>query len=626
MFKLIFTSILTLTLLFSALPITADSPNAQPCDGFASRLSVNTQARWLLDAGGNLRNAPGRDASGVGIIPSGSIVFILDGPRCVGGITWWRIRYNEAEGWLPEGSGGEYWLAPAGNPGMGAVSVPNILSRIAVPIQLDTPTWQGFTPVISRGACAGRTGIGAYAEDTQVTRFEDGSTVTLNPDNIAGSLPIICTNQGVQRATAVGPSGGAVNAAVSRSDAVSAITLPLAALAQGGTWYLSVSSFEIAINVPSFSRPQVITQPAYLSPTGEQSLLLGGFAPFQRVALVSLQPTESLPQAFEVETDGLGKWHGPVVNQCLECIQAVVGESGQTIVRHSITISGEPLTRDQTENLIYAALWNQGRLNTPECETGFPSALRIAGRAETANTTDNIIRTDPDIFGSTVGYISPNTSIKLLYGPVCEGGATWWLVDYEGTVGWTAERQADTTLLMPFVETVTCTNSWFFTLAVEEPNCPRPVQNSLASGHDLQGGRAYWYQNSPLPDIGQGIIFVIYNDGTWQAFSDTFNADIHPIRDENLHPPEGLFQPERGIGLVWRSNPEVRDKLVWAYEPEYLFDGRFQFPNVGNPSYVYIDHGAREVVLKLNLENFTWVVAGHYQERGPVDQEWEPVG
>ena len=618
MLKIIFTCLLALSLLSSVMPIFADAPAAQPCDGFTSRLSVNSQARWLLDAEGTLRNAPGRDASSIGTIPSGSIVFILDGPRCVGSITWWRVRYNETEGWLAEGGGTQYWLAPAGNPGIGAVSVPNILSRIAVPIQLDSPTWQGFTPVISRGACAGRTGISAYAEDTQVVRFESGTTVTLNPDNIAGSLPIICTNQGVGQPTAVGPGGGSINAAVFRSDTVTAVTLPLIALAQGGTWYLRVNNFDIAINVPEFSRPQVITQPANLSPTGEQSLLLGGFSPFQRVALVSMQPNESLPQAFEVETDGLGKWHGTMTNQCLECIQAVVGASGQTIVRHGITISGEPLTRDQTGNLIYAALWNQGRLNAPECETGFPSDLRIAGRAETANNTDNIIRSDPDIFGTTVGYISPNSSIKLLYGPVCEGGSTWWLVDYGGTVGWTAERQGETALLTSYVETITCTNSWFFTLAIEEANCPRPVQNSLASGQDFEGGRAYWYQNSPIADIGQGIIFVIYNDGTWQVFSDTFSADVHPIRDENIQSPEGLFQPERGIGLIWRTNPEVRDKLGWAYEPEYLFDGRFQFPDVGNPSYVYIDHGAREVVLKLNLETFTWIVAGHYQERESV--------
>ncbi|MCI0710548.1 MAG: SH3 domain-containing protein [Chloroflexi bacterium] len=618
MFRLFLTCLLVLTLLFSVMPVTADSPAAQPCDGFVSRLSVNTQARWLLDTGGNLRNAPGRDSSGVAIIPSGSIVFILEGPRCVDGFTWWRVRNNEVEGWLPEGGGGEYWLAPAGNPGMGARPVPNVLSRIAVAIQLDSPTWQGFTPILSRGFCAGRTGIAAYAEDVQVTHVENGSTVTLNPDNIAGSLPVICTNQGVERATAFGPTGGAVNAAVSRSDAVTAVTLPLTALAQGGTWNLSVNNYNITINIPPFNRPQVITQPAYLSPIGEQSLLLGGFTPFQRVALVSMQPIESLPQAFEVETDGSGKWHGPIVNQCLECIQAVVGESGQAIVRHGITISGEALTRDQTENLIYAALWNQGRLSAPECEASFASDLRIAGRAETANNTDNIIRSDPDIFGSTVGYISPNTPVKLLYGPVCEGASIWWLVDYEGTVGWTAERQRDTALLTPFVETVTCPNSWFFTLDVEEPSCPHPVQNSLAAGQDFQGGRAYWYQNSPIPDIGQGIIFVIYNDGTWQAFSDTFNADIHPIRDDSLQPPEGLFQPERGIGLIWRNNPKVREKLGWAYEPEYLFDGRYQFPNVGNPSYVYIDHGAREVVLRLHLENFTWIVAGHYQEREPV--------
>lgn len=608
--------LILLILLFSVVPgtVIADSPPVQSCGGIDSRLSVNTQARWLLAESGNLRASPGRDGSGIAIVPSGSMVTVLEGPQCVDDFMWWSVNYNGNQGWLPEGGNGQYWLAPANNPGLNASSVPNVLSRIALPVQLDSQLWQGFPTVISRQACAGRTGTAAYVEDRQVVRAENGSTIALNPSNIAGSLPVICTNQAVERATAIGPIGVTVDAAIARGDGVTAVTLPLEALNHEGTWRLNANNFEIIVNVPAFNGPQVITQPDFASFNRQQDLLIGGFAPFQRVALITMQSTESLPVAYEVQTDNTGKWYGSLNEQCLECIQAAVGENGESVVRHGVTMSGAVLTREQTEDLLHAVLWNRGQLSSPQCEAGLQSDLRIAGRAETTGNSENVIKSDTGIFGTTIGYIRPNTPIKLLYGPACEDGSVWWLVDYNGTVGWTTELQNNTDLLTTFVETETCANNWFFNLAIEESNCPRPVQNSRAAGHDFQGGRAYWYQDAPIPDTGQGVIFIIYNDGTWEAYSDTFNPDIHPMQDPNIQPPQDLFQPERGIGLIWRSNPAIREKLGWAYEPEYLFDGRFQFPDTGNPSYVYIDHGVREVVLKLNLENFTWIVAGNYQE------------
>jgi len=40
--------------------------------------------------------------------------------------------------------------------------------------------------------------------------------------------------------------------------------------------------------------------------------------------------------------------------------------------------------------------------------------------------------------------------------------------------------------------------------------------------------------------------------------------------------PEGLYQPIRGFGKVWRNQVQVRERLGWALELERGFEGVYQ--------------------------------------------------
>jgi photosystem II stability/assembly factor-like uncharacterized protein len=61
----------------------------------------------------------------------------------------------------------------------------------------------------------------------------------------------------------------------------------------------------------------------------------------------------------------------------------------------------------------------------------------------------------------------------------------------------------------------------------------------------------------------EGRIYVLYSDGTWQVFDDTFREG-EPESDATLRPPEGRQQPVRGFGKVWRTHPDVRARIGWA--------------------------------------------------------------
>jgi hypothetical protein len=164
------------------------------------------------------------------------------------------------------------------------------------------------------------------------------------------------------------------------------------------------------------------------------------------------------------------------------------------------------------------------------------------------------------------------------------------------------------------VPTPPCGVQWFFAFQAgqADPLCPNPVQTTSAAGEDFEGGRVYWYAAAPGSPDPRGTLYVIYNDGTWETFVDTWD-ESQPASDPSIVPPAGRYQPERGIGKVWRENADVRARLGWAYEPESAFTGRRQTP-AATANYSYVDHG-KGIVLRLysvDMGPNTWEVAGSY--------------
>jgi hypothetical protein len=77
----------------------------------------------------------------------------------------------------------------------------------------------------------------------------------------------------------------------------------------------------------------------------------------------------------------------------------------------------------------------------------------------------------------------------------------------------------------------------------------------------FERGTMIWLNTQPA------TIYVLYSDGRLARFADTFNEAIDPA-SSGLSAPEGLLEPIRGFGKVWRENAEVRDGLGWATASE----------------------------------------------------------
>ncbi len=187
----------------------------------------------------------------------------------------------------------------------------------------------------------------------------------------------------------------------------------------------------------------------------------------------------------------------------------------------------------------------------------------------------------------------------LVRGRLADG--EWLQVDYVGWLGWISAQAVTLSLpptSLPLVETPpipTLTPTPVPTatpMPTPTPACPTEptgefaylwrnplVQDRLGCPFDspsiikgvieaFQNGLMYWREDLRW-------IYVIYNDGHWESYEDTW-APPEPERI-GLTPPPGLVEPRRGFGKVWREQlggPEAA--IGWATEEEYPLPSRIQ--------------------------------------------------
>lgn len=131
----------------------------------------------------------------------------------------------------------------------------------------------------------------------------------------------------------------------------------------------------------------------------------------------------------------------------------------------------------------------------------------------------------------------------------------------------------------------------------ESPAMPVPAESEPQDGQYVPGGAlASVWESSPetRADLGwaltevaesipaayqpfergsmiwngrSGTIVVLYDDGTWQSFEDTFEEGEAEF-DPSLTPPGGAEQPIRGFGKLWRQTEAVQNRLGWALVEE----------------------------------------------------------
>jgi hypothetical protein len=109
--------------------------------------------------------------------------------------------------------------------------------------------------------------------------------------------------------------------------------------------------------------------------------------------------------------------------------------------------------------------------------------------------------------------------------------------------------------------------------------CPAPfpqIEVAMAS-QPFERGSMVWVQGR---NGGQDSIWVIYYDNNrsslvWELYSNAWHeGDL--VRGGET-PPNGLYEPIRGFGQLWRTNSHIRSTLGWAVAPEQADLGYVQY-------------------------------------------------
>jgi len=123
----------------------------------------------------------------------------------------------------------------------------------------------------------------------------------------------------------------------------------------------------------------------------------------------------------------------------------------------------------------------------------------------------------------------------------------------------------------------------------------------------FEHGRMFWVQ--PAAQIW---VMVVDEEGSgrWLRYQDTFVEGEDMSTDPALAPPDGLLQPERGFGKLWRENAEVRDTLGWAITPEFGYISEYRYKPGGTvENGAHIAGPGQHMLLSLNSEAFCFIEA-----------------
>lgn len=91
----------------------------------------------------------------------------------------------------------------------------------------------------------------------------------------------------------------------------------------------------------------------------------------------------------------------------------------------------------------------------------------------------------------------------------------------------------------------------------------------------FEGGRMFWIRHNR-----QVWVMIASEDdpnrGDWFCYYDIFVEGEQEL-DPNLIPPDGLYQPRRGFGKLWRTKPELKEALGWAKTPEFELTSTYRY-------------------------------------------------
>ncbi|MBL8096138.1 MAG: META domain-containing protein [Anaerolineales bacterium] len=194
-------------------------------------------------------------------------------------------------------------------------------------------------------------------------------------------------------------------------------------------------------------------------------------------------------------------------------------------------------------------------------------ALTLAW-ASTGGLTATLQHRDPNSWwGVEIPGSFPLSGTVVISDTTRDEGVTAFILTVYGPGGGWAQQEVS--VRFP------CLNAYFFTNQ-ELGSCPLgAARSSTIVMQRFERGWMVWF-----PHESGGTVTVLYDGGRIATYADVW-TEGQPATDPTLTPPPDLYQPVRGFGLVWRTQPGVRDGLGWAVVPEGPYATQIQSRSTG---------------------------------------------
>lgn len=225
--------------------------------------------------------------------------------------------------------------------------------------------------------------------------------------------------------------------------------------------------------------------------------------------------------------------------------------------------------------VLSTVVWAETAVPQADTFLYLPLVSKPAQPPQIVSFTANVSIADP---GDTItlSWETQNATTVTLYHLFGGVLSTFWPVEPTGSMTYTissSSRNSDSFAMyasnneFPYASaslmvSLTCPYAWFFTPAPDV--CPQDgALLSASAEQQFEQGIMIWVAE-------EGRIYVLFDDTMytdgWNVYTDEWQEG-DPVDDPSLVPPPGFYQPQRGFGLVWREQPQVRDRLGWAEAP-----------------------------------------------------------
>lgn len=319
------------------------------------------------------------------------------------------------------------------------------------------------------------------------------------------------------------------------------------------------------------------------------ALLAGACAPAARLVI----PTD-LPTVTDTHTPTATRTPGrdatPTERPTLVAIAATAGPSPTPLIAPTITLPAQSLvtpTRPPNPNAPRIEFFTSDLLAV---EPGATVTLFWSVRGI---STAVIYRLDAQGARSQVFNVPPEGRL-----PVTTRRSDRGQVEFILSAGQGSEL-IEQRLTIP----LRCPVEWFFQPAPQDCAVDVATETGITD-QTMERGRMLYIE-------AQDLVYVLFNDGqqpAWLSFPSDYDPAIHPERDDSA-PPE-FIQPLRELGLIWRTNQVVRDRLGLGRAEGATYDGFIQeAPASGNARVLYIS-GADGRVIQVQPGGEIWQIVG----------------